>query len=289
MASIVDVEKAIQVAVSNALNAANVTIPNQVVRGWPSFTSLTKILQKGQFQVSVFSEPNARNVTRFIPEWGVLGSMPSKTLTATISGSRVTFGGSVATVHNVHTFVGGYSSGVPLSDGYAQAAVGDSLSTVATKVAAAINGLALSGVSATASGAAVTVSGAPLVECRIGVQAPLAKEVRRTERQVRVTCWCPKPEIRDQVGPVVELAIGYAGNYWLALADGSSAKITYVSSYPVDEPTKDMSLFRYDVLFCAEFASYVNETGAQVESWGLTETYQVNLTNDQIQITEEFG
>ena len=115
-----------------------------------------------------------------------MGTPPRPTLTATIDGTSVTFGG-VADVGQV--------AGI-LVDGISYAyriQAGDTPQSVAANLAAMARDKSI----VRLSHGMLTIAGAGNLLARVVADASVRQEVRRQEQGFRITCWCPSPATRD--------------------------------------------------------------------------------------------
>ena len=98
MADESDVETALVTLCSAALYPSGVNSPSvpgpdcRIYRGWPNSAALDADLTAGRINVTVFPVPrHARTTTRYTQIWS--GTPAQPTLTASVSGTSVTFGG----------------------------------------------------------------------------------------------------------------------------------------------------------------------------------------------------
>src|SRR5690242_5324466 len=103
MADLSDVESALvaQIAVAlfpsaylpGAYTTSNAGLTCKLYRGWPEQTNLQTDLAAGKAHVSIYSDPCASRITtRYERQWQqTIAGVP--TLTASVSGADVTFGG----------------------------------------------------------------------------------------------------------------------------------------------------------------------------------------------------
>jgi hypothetical protein len=204
------------------LNGAGVAQATQVGTGEPSGQDLIKILKAGGYQIVLHDRGVTHDMTRFEMHTFAVAD-PDPTLIATIDAEAgtITFTGSVVANQNVHTFVGW-----PLRDAYVQTAGGDSTSTVATKVANAIVALDQAGLSASAAGNVVTLTGSPAYFCNItGPGLVMATEIGRRRHSIQATCWCPSVAVRYAVHDAIESQVGTQLQTWLAMSDGTPMQI----------------------------------------------------------------
>jgi hypothetical protein len=76
------------------------------------------------------------------------------------------------------------------------------------------------------------------------------QEIRRQVQGFRISTWCPDPGTRDEVAPVVDLAVG-AVNF-LPLADGSFGRVRF-ADVTVSDGGADTGLYRRDLVYDVEY------------------------------------
>lgn len=231
-------------------NGAGVTL--KLYRGWPVADKLDADLLAGRAHVSVFPEAGmSRNTTRYRAEWfSPIASAP--TLTATVSGAAVTFGGT-----------GGAGQVAAVSFGYPAEMMGYSYRLLSTDtpitVAAALAGQ-VAGTST--AGAVLTLPTNTTVTARVVADTNALREVRRQEQGVRVSIWAPTPWARDAVAGLVDQTFAGMVNVngetteFLTLANGETARVRYRSTFTDDKPSKDHE-WRLDMCFTIEYATTV--------------------------------
>lgn len=196
-----DVEAALAGVVAGALYpdgaeaASAVGAVCRVYRGWPTAAALEADLAGGAVHVTV--QPVAGSVritTRYPAEWQ--GAVPAPGLLVRVNGEVVSFTGPCAS---------GQVAGL-LVDGAAHAyrmRMGDT----AGLVAAALAELVRVRRPADLEGDTVRLPGGRGIAARVVADGHGGTELRRQQMNFRLTAWCPGPEIRDQVGAAVDLAL----------------------------------------------------------------------------------
>lgn len=226
------------------------TVTDTVVRiypGWPQADQMNQDLQNGVVTVSVFAKPGMyKNTTRYPLDFQTL-TPPAPTLTATVTNNQVTFGGTVSVPQNVAIL-----SGITAWTYEVQS--GDTLSSIATNVAALIPG-------ATASGPTVTMPSPINLKARVGATGVSIKEVMRTERHFLITYWCPTPELRDLASAPAIAAI--AQQNFLSLDDGTGARIITVGDDIIDDLQKPL-IYRRNTVYYIEYGTTITETDTQI-------------------------
>lgn len=229
MADLSDVEQAVVSLIASAIYPNGTSYPSAIVlngkslncrvsAGWPLPGQLDPDMIAGTppgsspiINVTVFAQPGLeRNTTRFPRDWHT----PFKTkptMTATVSGSTVTLGGTPTPAH----FVTLHANGIAMS--YAATAT-DTLATVAAALAA--QGAPLGAI---ASGATIQfpATSANSLKARLGTPSTSVREIARTNQRFLVTIWAPNDAARVATSQVVDplmaltdfvpLPFGYTG------------------------------------------------------------------------------
>jgi hypothetical protein len=252
MADASDVETALVALSSSALypngiNERSIPGPDcRIYRGWPNSAALDADLAAGRINVTIFPVPgHARTTTRFTQIRS--GSLTSPTLTTSVSGSSVTFGGTATPGQVAGVLVGGRSG-----QSYAyRTRAGDSPALVAANLAALARATAI----VQLSGPTLTIPGSDTLIARVVADGSAQQEIRRQEQDFRVTCWCPTPTSRDAAAIAIDLAL--AQLTFITLADGSMGKLTYAGMTVFDK-SEDALLYRRDLLYCVEYPTIIN-------------------------------
>src|SRR5579875_509605 len=95
------------------------------------------------------------------------------------------------------------------------------------EIPSAVNALGISGVSATATGSSVTVSGATIAHANVGGTGTYAMGVGRISRTIQVSIWAPNPTFRSIVVDAILAAIGNGENAFLTLPNNAGAWIQW--------------------------------------------------------------
>jgi hypothetical protein len=261
----------IQTEVLGIMQANSVGLPpGQVGVGQPFGQSLSEILGQYQAQISIFPIPKAaQNRTSRKPHW-VTSIDPPVTLTVQVLRNSntwtLTFGGVAAGGYNIHTFPNGSRN-----DCYYQTQANDTLDSVATAVALSITNQSISGISASASGPVATVTGAPTMRCGIGGNCTMIAEMRRTMCPISVKVWAANAPIRNQIGALLEnlLAPTYPSPM-LTAPDLSYVWVRWAKPGWNDDSQSSYSLYVWEALLEAEYATVATTTGTAVESIPIT-------------------
>lgn len=251
-------------AVNNAINAQGITQRGQVGKGWPVATEITPILAQSdnEWQVSVYPLPGSKNVTRNRPEYAMIPK-PNVTLTASVTNNLITFAGTPQAGLNIHAFCD-----APLPDTWYVTNGQDTLASIAFGVAGSINAAGRPGLSATATGAVVTVTGCKTLRVTIGGSetAVIGREVGRIERVVQVSVWASNDAVRALVFGAIQSGVGMLDSRFFTLADGTDYGICYESDTWSDESQSSYSLYVSHTLYRVEFGITQTVTATQVGS-----------------------
>ena len=151
----------------------------KIFSGWPVPADLDTDIAAGKIQVSIYPVPAMdRNVSRFPKTWQTV-TAPAPTLTASISGTDLTIGGTVSPPQTVLALVD--------RQWYAYAVQsGDTPDTIAPALGALIPG-------ATAAGAEIRGANADKLTGSVGVQGTIRQKMSRQDptRMHRVGCHNP--------------------------------------------------------------------------------------------------
>ena len=253
MADITDVESALvalaaQVLYPNGSAAPSVSgVPAMVYAGWPTQDTLDSDLRSGKAHVSVFSTPTERNTTRYERKWQPLAA-PMCTITTLIAGQTITLGGTVAVPQNVMAVVDHLPYVYPVQ-------AGDTLTKVATGLAALIPG-------ATSLGQVITVPGsANLTTARVGGVGTSIMILRNQERVMMLSVWADTPAHRKAIVEPIDVAL--ANLSFLTLADQTRARIIYRGSR-IDDSQQKAKLYRRDLLYSVDYATTIVSYDAQI-------------------------
>ena len=251
MADISDVEKALVDAVVAVVYPGGISSPSltgsnvRIYRGWPSPNGLDADLAAGTVNVSVFSDPKStRDTTRYPRLWKP-GTSAIQTLTVELAAGIATFGGAGGVGQIAGVLVNGIGYSV---------AVGarDTPASIAAALAMEIDG-------AVAVGGVLNVPAFGISAARVEGSGVVWQETRRQEQTITVTLWCADPGSRDQVTSLVDSTLSQVD--WLALSDGSCARLLYKGTNVTDASEKG-DLYRRDLTYMTEFPTIVQQTVA---------------------------
>jgi hypothetical protein len=212
----------------------------RIYRGWPKSAALNADLAAGRINVTVFpASTGGRNTTRYPGDWATLPVEP--TLTATVTGTVVTFAGAASV---------GQVAGV-LVDGRSYAYRTTTTDTPAS-VAANIATLARPDGIVTLAQATVSFPGVGNLLARVVADASGLMEVRRQVQNFRIICWCPTPSLRDQTASAIDASL--AAMRFIDLPDGTAARLVYTGTDVFDQ-SQDAILYRRDLAYSVEYAT----------------------------------
>jgi len=244
MADQTDVENALVLAVSAALYPDGTDQPSvpgpdcRIYRGWPNSIALDADLGAGKINVTVFpGTGESRTTTRYSQQWR--GAPVTPTLTASVVGASVTFGGTADLGQVAGILVDGLTYAYRTQEG-------DTPALVAANLAA----LARANSIVRLSGSTVTIAGVYNLVARVVADTPAQKEVRRQERIFRISCWCPTPSTRDATAAAIDSYL--SGVPFLSLDDGSSARLLYYDTTAFDQ-SQNARLYRRDLSYISEY------------------------------------
>jgi hypothetical protein len=250
MADQSDVENALVAAITamlypNGPTAASVIgstgVTVRIYRGWPVSAALHADLADGIVNVSVFPNGEPRNTTRYPANWNVTtATIPA--LGVSVASNAVTFAGTTAS---------GQMAGLAV-DGATYVYLVQAGDTTALVAAALAAQLIAAGLLVQISGGTVTIPSASKLFARVEQAQNAYQETRRQRQSFRVSCWCPDPMLRDQVASTIDAAI--ASTAFLALADGTSARITLAGGATIDQ-NENATLYRRDLIYAADYAT----------------------------------
>lgn len=264
MADISDVEKALVDIITKALYPNGLMSPSvttddcKIGRGWPIPAQLDADLAAGILTVSVYPQNGVeRNTTRLTTDPQVL-NVPNPTVTAIVSGQTITFAGTLPGPQNVGVILGDWAGAYQTV--IYPATTADTMTTIAAGLAAL---LVAAGIAATASGAVLTLPATAIATARVGVFGTTWQELKRQDRSIQVTLWCPTPTMRDLAAPLIDIAL--AQNERLLLGDGSGARMMYQRTLISDE-RQTVEIYRRDLIYMVEYGTTVITSYPQIIS-----------------------
>lgn len=276
-----DVQESLKTAIVAALAAANAPGLGQVYIGWP--VGSEEVQKLGQpvpeGSITIFPIRSSQNATRYPWEPTIL-SAPVVNLIVTVAQNVATFSGVSDQAYNIHGFLSGKTV-----DAYFATTASQALSSVATAFAAAINALSVPGITASASGDAVTLAGGQFQVVNIGSFGTFAIEEFRIRRTLQVTVWINDVNTRWLVVDAILTAIGSSTNHFLTLTDGTVAYIRYMSDVMDDSSSSSYSLYAHHLWYEVEYGQV--QTGEAYEIEGIAVTQEID--NRTPSTTYHFG
>lgn len=249
MADLSDVEAAMAALATSALYPDGITSPSavgadcRIYRGWPTPAGLDADLKAGVVNVTVFPDAaTGKTITPYSTEWQ--GSPVAPALIGTILGATVTFSGSADA---------GQLAGVRLgSQTFAYRTVaGDTPASVAANIAALIRVQQV----VQLAGPTIVIPGAANIEVRVVADTTAIREIRRQIHDVRISFWCPTPQLRDLTSTAVDIAL--AATTFVALPDSSRGRVNYKSTSVFDQ-SQSAILYRRDLIYAVEYPTTVS-------------------------------
>jgi hypothetical protein len=131
----------------------------------------------------------------------------------------------------------------------------DSPGTVASNLAASLRA---AGWLVVYAGATITLPNAAAFTARVVAGANALQEIKRQIQPFSITLWCPAPDLRDIAAALIDEAL--ANLNFIALADGSSARLIYLGS-DVEDSAANATLYKRTLRYSAEYPT----TRAQLE------------------------
>jgi hypothetical protein len=231
-------------------------------RGWPLPATLDIALAAGtDVLVRIYPEPGmTRNTSRFTLQWRDTVHMPP-TLTASVTGSTVTFGGTGDASHVAGVMVGSPPFGMTFAY---RLLPSDGPADVATAFKALIGG------STGAAGNVLTIlTNLPVIARVVNDQGAFL-ETRRQDQGFRVSIWSANNVARDAVASAIDSALAYLvdpnGNPWMNLIlpiDNSAGWLRYRATYNLDNSEK-AGLYRRDLCYLCEYPTSLVQQFSEV-------------------------
>lgn len=249
--------RAMQKLISCALESSQYPL-TKVVVGWPEARELKERLRSGEFvgYISVYAVGHSQNVSRYSDE--ALVTPIDATETITVNGSDITIGGIPTPGDNIFLYVnlvGVFNVHVDAND---------TLSDLATKLAAAVNA-ANAGFSATAAGTTVTlISGSTIInkfKCRAFGQGIVQREVARESQRFQITIFAPNAEIRSILARAALASLSRHPR--IELDGGIQARLFYQSGGPEDFGMSS-GLMTERLYYAVEYPIFHEEKAARV-------------------------
>ncbi len=247
MADQADVETALVAFISTTLYPSGTSSPSvvnalcSVSRGWPTEAGVADAVSQNGVLIAVHQRAGySRDATRY--QRISQDTQTAPTLTATMAGFVVTFGGTVTAGNTV----GVLSAGIA----YIHVAAGtETLSSIASALAAVIPGAA-------AAGAVLTLPSPNALPAVVVVNGGTSSvEVGRQQSGFSIEVWASSPAQRDAVMNYLRPALEYS--FRMTLADGTIATLmSFQETGPDDLPSREkmfhrslMAVFDYPIVY----------------------------------------
>jgi hypothetical protein len=224
----------------------------RIYRGWPSPAALNLDLTAGVVNVTVFPATASGDVPDAYFD-RIYTNTFSPTLGAIVTGTSVTFSGSVVTNQTVGLLV----DGVPFSYSVNP---GDTEESIAANLAVLIAPQRITML----AGSTLTIPGARTLVARVVMNATVSQGLRRQRREISVNCWCPSPALRDAVCATVDCSL--SATSFISLADGTRSHVRYVSTQVYDQ-SQNAFLYRRDLCYKCEY-TMISSASAPVMLFG---------------------
>lgn len=261
MADISQVRDALKLLCVTAVYPNGITQPSVAdvtitcASGWPEpgEKQLDAILAAGNAMVTVYPIAGMdANTTRFLAQMEVLTTIPPAELTLTVSGNKITVGGTIkageAACANVNYLA--YSYGVLSTD---------TIDTIAAALAAKIP-------NATASGAVITITQVFEIIASVSVPVSMQQEIGRQTHMFMITSWCPTPVLRDLIAPAIDVFLKQQFNKRILLQDNTLARLIYRGTVDTDHLAKQ-NIYRRDLRYEVEYVTTSQETDNTVTNF----------------------
>lgn len=251
-------------------------------RGWPLPTTLDIALASGtDVLVRIYPEPGmTRNTSRFTLQWRDTPHV-TPTLTASVAGSVVTFGGTGDVSHIAGVMVGSPPHGVPYAY---RMLTGDGPIEVAGAFQALIGGS-----TSAVNGVLTLLTNLPVI-ARVVNDQSLFQEIRRQDQGFRVSVWSANNVARDAVAAAIDVALAYLvdanGNPTMNLVlepDNSAGWLRYRSTYNLDNAEK-AGLYRRDLCYMIEYPTSLVQMFSEVLFEIVTISVDANTPNTSPQV-----
>lgn len=217
----------------------------KIYAGWPNEAALAIDLAAGASHVSVFNMPKMdKDMTLLDDGWMELpGPTPSYGLN--VLGNTLTVTGGPPSAPQVHNFALAFGGPAPIlyspPDGRTAVQVATDLLALLTAA----------GISATRSGADITVS--PLFRigfARVGTIGSAVTEVSRAEKGFMVSIWAPSPEARSALGKAIKPALDAVP--FLGFTNDYSARIKPAGAGGDRDDAARPGVYRRDLIYSVE-------------------------------------
>jgi hypothetical protein len=251
MADLADVEVALVSVIANAIYPNGTAVPSvigntcRVYRGLPTAPALDADLAAGVLHACVLADGPVRNVTRYPRIWQTVAPAPA-TLLVLAGPESASFSGTCALGQLAGIAVGGAQFAYAVQANDTPATVASNLTSM----------LRAAGWLVAYAGSTITIPGAAFFTARVVNGAGTLQEIKRQVQEFRIDLWCPDPASRDAAAPVIDRAL--AAQNFLALSDGSSARVIFLETDVSDE-VADARLYKRSLRYSAEYPTTLSE------------------------------
>lgn len=277
---LIDVMRALRDAINTDLTAADgpahvLGSPWIVDFGTPLASDLAKIQAQKKGVIIALYPGRARRDVQYLNSWYKKTS-PQVGLIATLSGATITFSGAPSAGLNVHVPLGRANS-APTADAYYQTIAGDTLSSIAAAVAAAI---VATGFAATSSGGSVTITSGIAQTVNVGGTGSITQSVNWITRSIQATIYAPTPDWRNAFSDALTTGLtGSTAQDFLTLADGSGARCKLIGD---DFDEKSQLSYTLYQAFVTYDVTYLLERTVSATQIGVAKSIEVVANNQPV-------
>jgi len=260
MADLSDVTAAIATIVSAAIYPNGTSQPSvsggpvRIAEGWPIPAQLDADLKAGTAQVTIFPMAGNQAATyQPLNRYDVI-SQNAHGMTATVSNNQVTLSGTPSPSEYCTLIV----------DGTAYSRSDVSAALILNKL---LSDLLPSYPSASITVQTLTIPGSHSITARIGSTGVIGWTSHRQRVAIMVTIWSSTPSVRTALAAAADIALKQ--NNHLAMPDTTPAELCYERTNVVDN-WETMTLYRRDLIYCAEYNTLAQVPGSEVTSTTVT-------------------
>ena len=260
MADLSDVTAAIATIVSAAIYPSGTSSPSvsggpvRIAEGWPIPAQLDADLKAGTAQITIFPMAGNQAATyQPLNRYDTISQIPHG-MAAIVSNNQVTL------------------SGTPSANEYCTLIVDGTAYSRSDVTAAAILSELLSDIlphypSASISGQTLTIPGSHIITARVGTTGVIGWTVHRQRVSIMVTIWASTPSVRTALAAAADIALKQ--NNHLPMPDTTPAELCYERTNVVDN-WETLTLYRRDLIYCAEYNTLAEVPGYEVTSTTIT-------------------
>lgn len=246
MADISDVEQAVADTVTALLYPAGSSQSSivgalcRVYRGWPNSATLNADLNTDVVNITIVADNDSgRTTTRYLPQWQTTLSQPGTI--ASVDGRTLTVSGTPVVGDVVGAIIDGATFAYRIQ-------TDDTAGLVAANLTQLIQVTRIGNL----WGTSITIPGAGSMVARVVHDSAASSESRRQEKDLRITCWCPSPSVRDTIAATIDAAIDQLS--FILLPDTSQVRIVYRNTVNYDQ-AQNALLYRRDLIYTVEYAT----------------------------------